>query len=286
MEKQPHENSMDFFRHSIAGYETNKNILKSEDPQQKLDTEEQIYPDLTEEGKELANEKAEEYFNNLNPETDKLFFVSSSQVRAIETANIFKEVAKEKGFEIIKPKDEKLMEKDKKDKLSKEVSGGDVRVVKNLSLTMNNVFASEVFVPSEQLEEINWEAIDDETKNKWEEARKIIEADDKGSWGANFYHHSDKIQKIFPELKTAKDVHNTDFKNILRLIKFANRKIEDVNSDKNIKVIAFGHESYMGIALDKYFGEHQIKNCESVNFRIEDDEKIIAKFKGRESEVE
>ena len=62
-----------YIRHSKALYQTYGKILASEDPQQGFDPEEQVSPDLTPEGIELAQKKAEEFFDELDPEKDVVF---------------------------------------------------------------------------------------------------------------------------------------------------------------------------------------------------------------------
>lgn len=251
-------------RHSISSYATNKKIL-SENPQGPMDPDHQIIPDLTPEGRELAEHEAEAFFDQLNPETDSLFLVSSDQARALETANIYRKVAKKRGFEIIKPKHTKS-------ELAEEIGEGEIRTVEGLSLNIRNMLAHHAFVPEGKVEDIRWDTVSPEMKTRWEKARAIIRKHDYGSWGANFFHHSEKISKLFPEdeIRTAQELYDTEFQNLLRLIRFAHKKMEETESPKNIKVLGFGHENYLSIALDTYFHEHAIGNCEMIRFQVED----------------
>jgi hypothetical protein len=112
---------------------------------------------------------------------------------------------------------------------------------------------------------VNWEAVDPETKEKWEQARAIVSADDSGSWGGNFFKHSEEIQKFFPELRNARETYETQFQNLLRLTRFGLKKAKESGSEKNIKMLAFGHENYTGYAINQYFGDNDIKNCETIS---------------------
>lgn len=255
------EDEVKFTRHSKAGYKTYAEILASKNPQAPFDPERQITPDITEQGAELARSEAEKLFDGMNSETDALFFASSNEARALDTANIYRQVAHEKGFEILTPEHTRSS-------VAATIGEGEIRTVKNLSLNNTNTLVSSVFNPKFLTGKENLAALDEETRQKWEEARVIIDADDKGSWGANFYHHSEEIKKIFPELKSAKNLYETNFKNLVRLADFGIKKAEESEHPKNIKILAFGHENYISYALNKYFGDHEIKNCETITVNV------------------
>lgn len=264
---EPRKDEVKFTRHSRAGYKTYAEILASENPQAPFDPEKQITPDITEQGAELARSEAEKFFDGMNPETDALFFASSNEARALDTANIYRQVAHEKGFEILTPEHTRSGVAD-------AIGEGEIRTVKNLSLNNTNTLAGSVFNPKFLTGKENLAALDEETRQKWEEARAIIDADDKGSWGANFYHHSEEIQKIFPELKSAKDLYETNFKNLIRLAEFGMKKAQESEHPKNIKILTFGHENYISYALNKYFGDHEIKYCETITVDVGDETRI------------
>ena len=272
------KNSAHLLRHSISGYKTYKEAIKSEDPQAAVDYDKQVTPDMPEAGIELAKNKAVEFFKTLDPETDAIFFVSSNEARALETANIYREEARKQGFEIIKPEHIR-------NNLADEIGKGEIRAVNTLSLNIDNALLGSVFNPDKYLGEINWEAIDQETKKKWDKAREIINSDDKGSWGGNFHHHSEEIQKIFPEIKSAKNLYERQFKNVLKLVNFGMDKIEKANINKNVKIIGFGHENYLTYALDKYFKDHSMDYCEAIEFDV-DEGGIKAKFRDQEKRIE
>lgn len=253
--------SVYFTRHSRSTYGTYGKIKESDNPRAPVDREDQVVPDLPEDGIELANNKAREFFTQLNPEEDSLFFVSSDEARALETASIYKKIAKERGFEVLKPENVR-------GKLAEEIGDSEIRTLKSLSLNQKDALVAAVFSPDSQLGSPNWGAVDDEFKEKWARARAIINSHDYGSYGANLFHHSEAIAEIFPKIKTARELYEINFKNLLRLVKFAVDKISSSGQKKKVKILAFGHENYLAYALNKYFGEHEIKNCETLRVDV------------------
>jgi len=99
--EQYQESDIFFTRHAESAYKTYSYILKSENPLCKVDYPEQIEGDLTEEGRQNAESKAKELLLNMEPRRDILFFVSSKENRAIETASIYRDIAIQHGFEIV-----------------------------------------------------------------------------------------------------------------------------------------------------------------------------------------
>lgn len=252
-----------FTRHSRANYDTYKKTLKSEDPQSSHNPDEQVENDLPESGIELAVKKAEQLFDSMDPQKDVLFFVSSKEMRAFETARIYKEIAEKRGFEIAETRKDESREI--KGGMNRKMADENIRTINSLSLKIPNQLVGNIFNPEAYLGEINWQAVDEETKTKWQKAREIINADDQGSWGGNFFKYSESIQEIFPELKSSKEEYETSFKKILKLIQFAKNKIEPLDYEKNIKILAFGHENYLSYALNEQLGKHDLKNCETVS---------------------
>jgi len=259
-----------FVRHSKSGYKTYAQTEKSENPRAPFDSEKQVTPDLTEEGIELAKRKAEEFFKTLDPTQDKLFFVSSNEARAVETANIYREIASQMGFEIIKP--EKT-----RSKISDEVGNGEIRVLENLSLNPSDTILFNIFLPEKLIRPANWEAVDPEFKRKWDNAREIIKNDDQGSYGGNLHKHSKAIKEFFQEVETTQQLHEKEFKNLLRLVKWAEKKFEIKKN--NIKIIAFGHENYVLNVLDESFHEKGINNCETIGISLDDQATITFRDK-------
>ena len=151
-DRRPGNNSADFVRHSISSYKTYGKLVASENPTGKFNPDEQVTPDLPEKGIDLAKQEAEKYFASLDLQKDIIFFASSNEARALETANIFRQVAHEKGFEIIKPEKSRS-------KLSDEIADSEIRVLKNLSIYPDhetNSVVDSVFSPSAQRGKINW----------------------------------------------------------------------------------------------------------------------------------
>jgi hypothetical protein len=282
-------------RHSIAEYKLDQGIIESDNPEAKPRARDQRFnSDLTPEGIKLAQEKAQEFFSKFNPEKDALFFVSSDLVRAVETARIYLDIARAMGFEIISPKgnkEEKKEDSPKPKNKAEEISAGEIRKVDCLTLDhLENMLLESVYMPQDRLADIkDLNIVSAETREKWAAARKIIEADNKGAWGDNYFAHSEEIKKIFPNVKSASEVYESKFKDMMRLVKFGQEKINEQNPEKNIKVLAFSHENSFIYFLNKNFGE-SIKNCESIAFKVEDSEtagesKILAAAKGQNKEV-
>jgi broad specificity phosphatase PhoE len=243
-----------FIRHSKATYASYSEKLASDSPESELDLDAQV-PDLPKAGKELARNSAQEFFSKLDPEDSILYVVSSTQMRALETADIYTHVAREMGFELVTH-----------DKAPSLTGNEQVRTLENLSLKFENQVLASVFQSSSRLPEINWNAVDAETKEKFDQARKIVLADDKGAWGENFHAHAEAVREIIPEMETPEGLYDTQYKNMLKLADFAREKAV---SEKQVIVIAFGHENYMGHALEIDTGEAGIANTEAVEFMEE-----------------
>ena len=259
---------LEFFltRHSKSNYNEYDKTLQGENPQEGFDHSKQESSDLSEAGIKLAREKAKEFFEKLKPETDRVFFVTSNEARAIGTANIYRLEARSRGFEIIEPEHTRS-------NLAEKEGEGELRAIETLSLNTKNTLQFLVFSSSEP--SVNWANVDDNFKQSWQEARKIIEADNKGSWGSNFATHSTEIKRIFPNVETAEQFYNTKFKNILRLIKWADKKTQGIGG-KQIKVLGFGHEDYLVKFLQDEFSQEGIRNCETIQFNIDDKANIQA----------
>lgn len=289
-EKRKKDDEFFATRHSISGYKLNESIIKSGNPEAAPSADKQWFnSDLTPEGEKLAHEKAVEFFDKLNPETDALFFVSSDLVRAAETAKIYLDHARERGFEIIIPREKKEGKEGQPSKYrnkAEEIGGGYIRKIDCLTLDhLENMLREFVFHPDDYLRKVkDQENISTETREKWAEARKIIEKDNRGTWGNNYAAHSEEIQKIFPNVKSAKSAYESKFKDMMRLVRFGSEKINQQNPEKNIKVLAFSHENSFLYFLDKNFGE-SMKNCESVSFKLEDSGEISVLAKGQTKEV-
>ena len=279
--KEERKHSADFIRHSVSTYKTYAEIAASDQPFNQMNPNDQIFPDLPEKGVELAKLEAEKFFAGLDPKKDVIFFASSNEARAIETANIYRQAAHEKGFEVLKPEHSR-------NEHAEEIGEGEIRVVKNLSIYPDkntNVVIDSVFNSPKKRSPINWNGITPEFKERFENASKIIEADDKGSFGANLAIHSEEIKKILPEISTAEELYKDKFQNLLKLLKFGIQKAESSGQEKQVKIIAFGHENYLMYMLEKSFHEDGIKNCEAINFDV-DDGVINAKFRNKEAQIE
>lgn len=274
------EGRIHLLRHSKAGYKSYADAVGSEDPDRPFALREQVLPDITEAGVKLAREEAEKLFSRMNPSEDELFFVSSNQARALETAKIYKDFAKEKGFTILIPEHHR-------NPLAERMDEGDIRVLSALSLKSGSPLWGSIYNPPAYMPDINWEAVDPEMKKKWDEARLIIMEHDYGNWGGNFYHYSDVLREkdLLPENEdTARNLFDTQFRQLKRLAKFGAEKVEGDVGSKRIQVIAIGHENYLSEALERYFGEEGINNCEVIGIDAEQ-EGIITLTRRGESAV-
>ncbi len=266
-----------FIRHSKAAYRSGSAIVGSENPDRPIDPKEQVFPDLTEAGVELAQHEAEKLFGEMDPAADALFFASSDQARALETAQMYKNIAKGKGFVIIAPEHHR-------NPLAERMSEEEVRVVESLSLKPESSLWGSLFSPPTQLAPINWSGVDAAVRSAWEEARQVVLQDDKGNWGANFAHYSDILRErgLLPnEQSTAHELFETQFQQLLRLARFGARKAKEGFGGKHIKILAFGHENYLAKAFKEYFGEEGIQNCEAVHVRVNADDSLEIERRGK-----
>lgn len=267
-----------FLRHGPAQYKSYGEILKSENPSQNIKRESQEEDDLTPDGKVFARKEADKLLSGFNPSDDAVIFFSSEHMRALETAAIFKDAAKEKGIEVLNPGNVR-------GNVAQTIGAGEIRILENLSLERMDVLTDGVFYPEKGMPNINWAAVDAETKEKWEKAHAIVMQHDYGSWGANFYHHAEAVQSVFPHIKSSRQLHETKFKNMLRLLRFARDKEAKSGNTKKIRILAFGHENYVGAMLEEYFGEHGITNCEVLAFEENEEGKLMLTRRGEEKEI-
>lgn len=281
-EREPSANNSPdafFSRHSASYYQSYAKHLESDNPTGPFDVDRQVVPDLPEKGVKIADEAAEKFFEKLNPERDAIFFVSSDESRALGTANVYRQKAHSAGFEVIKPEKAGA-------KIADEIGAGEIRTVRNLSLHSDNLLRDTVFTPAKQLTNvnINWGAVDEETHRKWDQAKAIVDGDDQGSWGANLAKHANAIKEIFPDVQTPEELYNTQFRKLTRLLKWGVEKAKSSGHPKNIKIVAFGHENYLLHALEKYFDEQSIGNCEMMALKVDDD-KISGEYRGKSAEL-
>ena len=276
-EKFSEEFSGDIVRHSKASYKAYIRDLTGENPAIPFDKNNQELNDLTEKGKELAENSAREYFANLNPAEDKLFFASSNEVRAIETAEIYRKIAKEMGFDIIHPEHSRS-------KISDEIADGDIRVLDALSLNSDNLLLDAIFQPASTKKYINLSNVPQDLREKFEKASSIVDEDDQGNWGNNFYKHVDRVKEIFPEIKNVQQEYENKFRYLLKHFNTGKERAGDSGVTGNIKVLGFGHENYLLYAIRNIFQEEGINNCEVLHITTDSDG-ITGKFRNKEAKL-
>lgn len=242
-----------YFRHAQALYGAIVEKLRSDNPRGPIDIETQPENDLTEAGHKLARASAEGFLARLDPKKDELFFVSSDQMRALQTARVFIEVALQKGFRVIRH--------DKTgSSVAANVGDGYIRSLETLSHSYADALPDAVFNPPSQLPEINWKTVPPEYRAQWDKARADVLADDRGSWGANFFAHSEEVESMLPGVRSAKDLFAKRYKALVRQAQVALRSTQG----QRVNILAFGHENMVGIPLERDTGDHALPNCEGV----------------------
>jgi phosphohistidine phosphatase SixA len=271
------------FRHQEAGYKANRRVLESDDPQGPVRPDDQDFiTDLTEKGRFEARNQAEQFFARFDPSRDAFFFVSSDFVRAAETAKIYLDVAEEKKFEIIAPERTG-------DKTVAAVGEGKIKHLQNLSLKIDDALVDQLFNHKAdylKLAQDRGVALDDDLIARWEKAREIIEDDNKGTWSENWRYHSEQIKKIMPEIMTAREMFEKQFKNMTRLMEFGRKKIESAEHPKKIRVLAFTHENLFTHWLSERWGEPGLNLGESVSFYHDPENNLRADLRGKDGSVE
>lgn len=268
-------------RHSKSSYETyTKQDISGDEG---FNPDDQEYPDLNKEGQELAQKEAENFFENLNPEKDILFFASSNEARALATADTYRREAIKRGFEIIKPEKTNL-------KLSDEETDGYVRMSSMLSLNPRNYNEHSIFIDiPESIQNEIADTMEGKEKERWLKARAIInnapEELRKRGFGPVYNEYADQIKEIFPNVKSAKQIEKR-FQNILKLAKWGMEKAKEAGLDKNTKILGFGHENYPIPLLNKYFENGDTANCEALKIEVSGEKKFEITKDGENKVVE
>ncbi|HBB37359.1 MAG: hypothetical protein UX02_C0001G0258 [Candidatus Moranbacteria bacterium GW2011_GWC1_45_18] len=270
-------------RHSASQYKNYARVEKSETPTGPVDYKDQVF-DLTEQGIEIALQAAVKFFDQFDPQKDAFLFFSSEEDRSLSTTKIYLEEAERRGFEIIRHDEEKRSGKHVQD-----IPFEKIRVIRALGLSVKDALLIGIYNPDKYLRtDINWEALEEiDVKEKWMKSREIINADDQGSWWGNYYRHSEAIQQLFPHAITAKDKFEKQFSQIIKLIEHGAKVHQQnhLNHSKNIRVVGNSHVDVFGYFLNEYFQkengnqEIEMKNCEEIRFRVDDDGKVIAQFR-------
>ncbi len=273
-ENPPENLQADYIRHSKSTYATYRKLGAGENPAQAFDPEDQVLPDLSPEGRELARGEAEKFFAGLDPAKDALFFVSSNEARALETAALYRDIAKVKNFDIVKPENARSS-------ISENHIDGDVRVIRALSLNLKNTVILNLFNPPASRYPVNFEGLNREDVEMYKGLERAIDADNKGSFAANFLQYGDLVKTYVPGFETAEDLYNRNFKHLIRLLRFAETKRPTGEQEKPIRIVAFGHENQVLVALNKYFEEQGINNCEVLHVELSPEGKVSGSFRDK-----
>jgi len=285
-----------FIRHAPAKYASYGAILSSNQPAQPFNSMRQTFPDLTKEGYEKARVSAVEFFDGIDPTRYRIFPLASNEARAIETALVYQQVAKEKGFghlvlfnahHVGNGAKEALIRENPANKWFLEHLGivSELGIYDDKTPDPNALIRDGVFNPKSRRTVVNPKSISPELYAKYNEACQIVDADPQASWGDNWMKHAVHVkQGPFPEVKTPIEVYDDQFRKTMNKVKLAGKKSETMGLNdlgQGVKMLMFGHEQTVGHALDSKFGEHALKNCEPLVFGLED--RVIGQFRGKEA---
>jgi hypothetical protein len=287
------QHSAHYIRHSASNYETIKK--QKGEGKKSFDPKEQTFPDLSEPGIELAEKEAEKFFQGLDPEKDVLFFASSNEARALATANIYRQEAVKRGFDIIKPTKTnfELSEEEKgagKTDLHGETDGY-IRMSSMLSLNPRSYLEHSIFVTGlpEEVQKSIAKKLPEDLKDRWLAAREIINNAPaeikKGGFGAVYHTYADRIKELFPDIRNAEQMEKR-FRHIVELVQWGIEKAEKSGLVKNLKILGFGHENYTSSVLERYFGDHNLKNCEALKIEAAIDGKMELERRGEKVELD
>lgn len=289
-EKEQH--SAHYIRHSVSNYETY--IKQKVEGKIAFDSKDQIFPDLSEKGIELARDKAEEFFRGLDPQKDILFFASSNEARALATANIYRQEAEVRGFDIMKPTETNFELSDKEKEAGKTDLNGEadgyIRMSSMLSLNPRNYLEHSIFVAGlpEVVQKSIAERLPEDLKSRWLKAREIInnaptEVKKKG-FGEVYHLYANQIKELFPDVRNAEQMEKR-FQNIVKLAKWGMEKAKENNLQKNLKILGFGHENYVSPVLEKYFNDREMENCEVLKIEETTDGEMELERKGKKANL-
>ncbi|EKE11291.1 MAG: hypothetical protein ACD_15C00111G0020 [uncultured bacterium] len=286
------QHSASYIRHSASNYDTY--VMQKDRLDKKFDPRDQKFPDLSSKGLELAENKAEEFFRNLDPEKDVLFFASSNEARTLATANIYRQEAERRGFEIIKPTKTNLEQSPEDKEAGKtdlhEETDGYVRMSSMLSLNPRDYIEHSIFVAGlpQFIQDSIADRLPEELRVKWRQAREIINnapADvKKGGFGEVYHRYADQIKELFPNVRNAEQMEKR-FQNILKLAKWGMDKAKEAGLEKNLKILGFGHENYASPVLEKYFGDRDMANCEALGIEAVSEDEMSLERRGEKAEI-
>ncbi len=171
--------------------------------------------------------EANRFFNNYGRISDpdhSFFIVSSSNTNDLETADVYRQVAQQRGFNVIRPGNTNPQHRNIGED---DLAGGFVRVIDSLSV-------------------------------------------DPG--------------------QSQEDLYNREFKNLIRLLNFGQRKIsqsaEQNPSQPHVSILAFGEDDTVQHALRRYFNQPSLGNLEVIDFKtMRNPRRARARFRGRTKKV-
>lgn len=145
--------------------------------------------------------------------------LASNEVRALETAKIYKDEAEKRGFQIISVPQ-------KQNDIGCRITKGDVKTSSRLSINSQNIVADNVFMPADKRFKINFDKLSPEVRKRYDAALAIVDQDNKGSYGANLVAYGDEIKKIFPEIRTSEQIEKEKLGVLIKNFRTLAKKME------------------------------------------------------------
>lgn len=291
--------TVDLVRHSTSDYE---NYLALEqvgsDPNQYVDYKNQV-PDLNAAGVALAEQKAREYAEQINPETEIVVLISSKEMRAYQTSLAFIKALEARGIEIYSGIPSQQGEQHPVG-IAENISGVkvDERVVTHQapSLDYQAIWVEDMLEPPINSRNTTFRGLDEsrltpDDASRYQAARDIIEreGDTSSGWGANYkkYQGQGYPFDIIPSAQANRDKMVNGLKLLRRI--HGNSKTNEFEQakGKRLRYMVFTHEENLLDMAGAYFNEARIGNCDRLSLQvpIAPNEFMVAEFHGREAKM-
>lgn len=286
--KRPPGFNVDIARHTTSDY---KNYLRKEhpdaDPNEYVDYRDQV-TDVNEEGKELAKENAEAYAQTIDPEKELVVVVSSGEMRAYQTAQIYIDALEARGVEIFAGVPSQQDKERYPVGPAAEVRGTpdepeiDTRIVASRipSLNYEGMWVEDMLEPPAGSKGTTFEGLDEsklseEDRARYQLARSVIETknDTDASWGSNYVEHEGKPYP-FDVIPSVADNHQKMMRGIRllrRLHEMPKTREFEKDKGKQIRYLVFTHEENMLGMARSHFGVSRVENCDVIQLHVPED---------------
>lgn len=293
---------VDLVRHTKSDY---KNYLELEqrgaDPNTYIEANDQV-PDITHEGRALAERKAAEYAAQIDPTTEMVVIVSSLEMRAYQTAKIYAHALEKRGVEIIPgiPSQHEEIGGTYPVGIKSDVQEDDATLDKRIiphsapSLAYPSIWVQDMLEPTITSGKTTFSGLDesqlsDEDKERFQVARSIIEeeGDKESGWGANYVKYQGQAYP-FDIIPTAKENLERIMQGI-QLLRTLHRsqKTQQMEHEKGKKIryLVITHEENMLEMARGYFGVSHIDNCDLIGLTVPSEKGKFIEGKFHEKEV-